>query len=154
MPPRRCVSFAWAWNRLKVYPDPHRMSFRSPGFVLEVEAPPKLAFATRSGLTERGVTLRPRLSYICRDLSVPVTAKIRALEKDEDTLELVKRLEGAGAQLLTGGVGFGSPQAPVFVDPYLWHPTSVARTSLSWGVLPEDVGQVNRSSCTVDSPLM
>lgn len=37
-----------------------------------------------------------------RDLSVPVTAKIRALEKDEDTLDLVKRLEGAGAQLLTG----------------------------------------------------
>lgn len=37
-----------------------------------------------------------------RELSVPVTAKIRALEKDEDTLDLARRLEAAGAQMLTG----------------------------------------------------
>ena len=37
-----------------------------------------------------------------RELSVPVTVKIRALEKDADTLDLVRRLEAAGAQMLTG----------------------------------------------------
>lgn len=39
-----------------------------------------------------------------RELSVPVTVKIRALEKEADTLDLVRRLEGAGAQMLTGKV--------------------------------------------------
>lgn len=37
-----------------------------------------------------------------RELSVPVTVKIRAQEKESDTLDLARRLEGAGAQLLTG----------------------------------------------------
>lgn len=39
---------------------------------------------------------------LSRELSVPVTVKIRALEKDADTLDLVRRLEGAGAQLIAG----------------------------------------------------
>ena len=33
-----------------------------------------------------------------------MTVKIRALEKEADTLDLVRRLEGAGAQMLTGKV--------------------------------------------------
>lgn len=37
-----------------------------------------------------------------RELSVPVTVKIRAQENESDTLDLARRLEGAGAQLLTG----------------------------------------------------
>lgn len=33
-----------------------------------------------------------------------MTVKIRALEKEADTLDLVRRLEGAGAQMFTGKV--------------------------------------------------
>lgn len=40
--------------------------------------------------------------FLNRELSVPVTVKIRAQENESDTLELARRLEGAGAQLLTG----------------------------------------------------
>eukprot|EP00903_Cladosiphon_okamuranus_P009585 g9125.t2 len=41
------------------------------------------------------------VSAMSRELSVPVTVKIRAREKESDTLDLARRLEGAGAQLLT-----------------------------------------------------
>ncbi|CAM9668557.1 unnamed protein product [Pylaiella littoralis] len=41
------------------------------------------------------------VSAMSRELSVPVTVKIRAQENESDTLELARRLEGAGAQLLT-----------------------------------------------------
>ncbi|CAM9673691.1 unnamed protein product [Discosporangium mesarthrocarpum] len=41
------------------------------------------------------------ISTMSRELSVPVTVKIRCLEKDEDTLLLGRRLEAAGAAMLT-----------------------------------------------------
>ncbi|CAM9364638.1 unnamed protein product, partial [Hapterophycus canaliculatus] len=41
------------------------------------------------------------VSKMNRELSVPVTVKIRAQEKESDTLDLARRLEGAGAELLT-----------------------------------------------------
>lgn len=40
--------------------------------------------------------------FLDRELLVPVTVKIRAQENESDTLDLARRLEGAGAQLLTG----------------------------------------------------
>lgn len=43
-----------------------------------------------------------RMLRVTRELSVPVTVKIRASEKESETLDLVRRLEGAGAQMLTG----------------------------------------------------
>ncbi|CAM9549783.1 unnamed protein product [Ectocarpus sp. 12 AP-2014] len=41
------------------------------------------------------------VAAMSRELSVPVTVKIRAQDKESDTLDLARRLEGAGAQLLT-----------------------------------------------------
>ncbi|CAN0507167.1 unnamed protein product, partial [Ectocarpus sp. 8 AP-2014] len=40
------------------------------------------------------------VAAMSRELSVPVTVKIRAQDKESDTLDLARRLEGAGAQLL------------------------------------------------------
>lgn len=70
---------------------------------LNLGCPQKIA---RKG--DYGAFLLPRpdlcekiVSVMSRELAVPVTVKIRALENDQDTLDLVRRLEGAGAQLLT-----------------------------------------------------
>eukprot|EP00752_Nemacystus_decipiens_P010181 g9072.t3 len=41
------------------------------------------------------------VSAMSRELSVPVTVKIRVQDNESDTLDLARRLEGAGAQLLT-----------------------------------------------------
>lgn len=41
------------------------------------------------------------LTFLVRELKVPVTAKIRRLATDEETLELCRMIEGCGVQLLT-----------------------------------------------------
>lgn len=54
--------------------------------------------------------------FLNRELSIPVTVKIRAQENESDTLDLARRLEGAGAQLLTGVTSILCQMLCGFVD--------------------------------------
>jgi hypothetical protein len=45
------------------------------------------------------------LSSMVRGLKAPVTAKIRLLPTEQDTLDLVRRIEDTGCQMLAGACG-------------------------------------------------
>ena len=52
-------------------------------------------------LLEKPDTIIAMVEILAKNLNIPVTVKIRCLPTEEKTLELAKRIEAAGASLLT-----------------------------------------------------
>lgn len=85
----------------------------------------------------------PYVPCLSRELSVPVTVKIRAQEDDADTLDLVKRLEGAGAQMLTGKIIGLKYTCDILVCLFFWY---VRGTHFHW-LSHIVMGKVHKSFC-------